>query len=262
MSKLTPDEIQQRRANQEKIRLIQEQQNNLGLQSNPPNQSGQAVSPPNSFATSSKQPSEQPSHTTHVETSRQTGVTGPPDRTVLPHVPSPIVDPGVLSARDQKSIPATTGATVPPDSDTEVVGELILTDAEHPAPARLGAQVKLDIGRISGQVADSGLRSLIAGYQRPVSPTFASDSDAHFPRSIRRHTVNKHRSQVGGYGNVLLFHIGDAVLAYYNIENGVATQTDLNAIEKLHQIAMGGAGTFVVGGAENLGFYLTPRSGA
>lgn len=212
MSKLTPDEINQRRQNQEKIQCIREQTDNLKQQ-------------PNRNASSSTSPSK----------TVEDGDTAP----------LPISDK--------------TASTEMADQP-ELMGEIILTEAEHPTPARLGAQVKLDIGRISGQVSDSGLRSLVAGYQRPVSPTFKGDGDAHFPRSMRRHATHKHRSGMDGFGNVLLHHIGDAVLAYYNIENGVGTQADLDAIDQLHRVAMEGASTFDVAGAANLGFYLAPRS--
>lgn len=165
--------------------------------------------------------------------------------TVVPNKPAPIVP---LST-------ATTTSTPAPTDDDEVDGDLII---DVPNGPRLGAQIKLDIGRISGQVSDSGLRSLIGGFQRVVSPHFKDDGDSHFPRTHKPHPIHAERAAQGGFGNVLLFHIGRAIEAYYCICNDEATQLDLDAIARLHKIAQNGATSYVSLGNDGRGYTLEP----
>jgi hypothetical protein len=150
---------------------------------------------------------------------------------------------------------STDSTTQTTDQDEEFDGELII---DVPNGPRLGAQIKLDVGRISGQVSDSGLRSLIGGYQRIVSPHFGNDGDSHFPRSHRTHATFQHRASQPGFGNVLLFHIGAAILAYYNIVRKEATATDLKTIDRLHRIAETGASGFKAVGTDFKGYALEP----
>lgn len=182
------------------------------------------------------------------------GETTPPPTTVLPHVTAPIV-PGVMPP----SITADVPKQSPPSSTETTTSKTDLDEIiDVPNGPRLGAQIKLDVGRISGQVTDSGLRSLIGGYQRVVSPHFESDGDSHFPRSHKPHATFAHRSSMGGFGNVLLFHIGAAILAYYKIVRGEATGRDLAAVDRIHRIAERGATSFASIGTDFKGHALEP----
>lgn len=167
----------------------------------------------------------------------------------------PLVEP---SPKNRPPNTVTTTLKVAQDSreeEEEFEGDLII---DVPNGPRLGAQVKLDIGRISGQVGDSGLRSLIGGFQRTVSPNFSNDGDSHFPRTHKAHAKFRDNAAMPGFGNVLLFHIGAAILAYYNIVKEEATEKDLRAIDRLHRIAQRGATSYKVFGTDFKGYYLQP----
>lgn len=138
---------------------------------------------------------------------------------------------------------------VPKAKSTEVV-ELDVT------PARLGAQIKTAIGKISEQTNNSGLRSMIDQYLRLVSPFFVDDGDASFPRGVYRHGTNWNRCSSSAFGDVLTFHIGDAVLAYYQCELGEQTQDDIDAIQFIHDIAVVGISSCRVMGSDRNGFKL------
>lgn len=58
------------------------------------------------------------------------------------------------------------------------------------------------------------------------------------------------------FGEVLLFHIGRAILAYYAIERKEYTEADLNAIQFLHEVAIIGAASHKVKGGDKRGFTL------
>jgi hypothetical protein len=137
-----------------------------------------------------------------------------------------------------------------------------LTDTQPPSvtlpfsPARLGAQIKTDIGRIAGQTNDSSLRSLVTGYLQKVSPFFKDDGDAALPRALHVHPVQADRCSSPGFGDVVLFHIGNAVLSYYDIENGTFTQGSLDSIQFLHEIAVIGISSHRVKGGDARGYTL------
>jgi hypothetical protein len=136
------------------------------------------------------------------------------------------------------------------------------TDTQPPSvtlpfsPARLGAQIKTDIGRIAGQTNDSSLRSLVTGYLQKVSPFFKDDGDAALPRALHVHPVQADRCSSPGFGDVVLFHIGNAVLSYYDIENGTFTQGSLDSIQFLHEIAVIGISSHRVKGGDARGYTL------
>lgn len=168
---------------------------------------------------------------------------------------------GVITSSPQSKPPAhLSPKPSPTDATTDIkgqpdTGDLIIEVANGP---RLGSQIKVDIGRIGGQISDSGLRSVVSGYQRCVSPDFEGDGDAHFPRSLYRHAIFTANSSKDGFGNVLVFHMGAAIASYYNICRGEATAKDLQAIELLHRIASRGAASYKVFGSSSRGFRLEP----
>jgi len=119
---------------------------------------------------------------------------------------------------------------------------------------RLGAQVKTDIGKIADQTNNSSLRSLITQYLRLVSPYFIEDADSSFPRGVNAHPNNPNRCNSPGFGDVMTFHCGRAVMAYYAIERGDHTQDDLDAIQFLHEVAVIGVGSHRVKGGVQRGY--------
>jgi len=57
-------------------------------------------------------------------------------------------------------------------------------------------------------------------FGRCVSPRLKDVHDSEFPVSMHRHLRNPHRSMIPKFGNVLCFHIAEAILSYYDICNG------------------------------------------
>lgn len=167
--------------------------------------------------------------------------------------------------------PTTTKAPAPPSltpsgGDTDTAESQVQSISEAPPStlnpaltmpvARLGAQIKTDIGKIANQISNSSLRSLVTQYLRLVSPYFINDQDSSFPRGVNTHPLFTERCSSPAFGDVLLFHIGRAVLAYYQIEKKEHTEEDLVAIQFLHEVAVIGAGSHRVKGGPKRGFTL------
>jgi hypothetical protein len=107
-----------------------------------------------------------------------------------------------------------------------------------------------------GQTGDSSLRSIISGFMQMVSPFFIEDGDSRFPRAIHRHPTFKERCSVESFADVTVFHIGAAILAYYAFERGEYTQSDINVVEFLHEIAVVGLASHRVKGGDKRGYTL------
>ena len=159
-----------------------------------------------------------------------------------------------LQSMNKSSTPSTPPSPPPPplpvDSNTAVPPILPFTSAQY------GAKVKTDIGKIEGQINNSGLRSLVSQYSRLVSPFFCNDKDSGFPTSLRQHGTNPERCKSSNFGDCVLFHIGRAILAYYAIESGDYTEKDLTAIQFLHDVAVIGVTSHKVKGGDQRGFML------
>lgn len=106
------------------------------------------------------------------------------------------------------------------------------------------------------QTSNSDLRGLIGAYIRTVSDYFVDDGDAAFPRGVNRHATHKNRCGSSTFGNVVLFHIADAVLAYYAFEKNNYTQTHFSAVQFLHEISVIGLGSHLVKGSPQKGYTL------
>jgi hypothetical protein len=131
---------------------------------------------------------------------------------------------------------------------------------QQPEPVVNVQAVRLDLTRsivgISSKVRDSGLRSLIDRYLRLVAPTFAKSADSNFPRSVNQHPRDPNKSQVGGLGNLLVFHIGNAILAYYAAVRGENAEHLYARLEHLKEIADVGPMSFVSYGDDANGYML------
>ena len=82
------------------------------------------------------------------------------------------------------------------------------------------------------------------------------DGDSRFPRGITQHPTRKDRSSSPAFGNVVVFHVGVAILSYYALERGDYTQQDLDNIQFLHEVAVIGIGSHRVKGGDQLGYTL------
>jgi len=88
-----------------------------------------------------------------------------------------------------------------------------------------------------GEQSKSELRAITDRYLVCLRPALADRGDSDFPRTVRRHPRNSDRSQIGGYGNVLCFLIGNAILTYYDAVQGVKTPHILVRVKHVEEIA-------------------------
>ena len=127
-------------------------------------------------------------------------------------------------------------------------------DLQQKANESVG-QIQKDIVKIMTKLP-SDLQSLLSRYIRCASPAFVEMEDSEFPKSLYRHPRNPHASVRGGWGNVLCFHVGDAILSYYNLYRGIHNDEEFAAIQYLHEIATVGTEFFKVTGDDTTGYML------
>lgn len=106
--------------------------------------------------------------------------------------------------------------------------------------------------------APSDARHLIEEYVPLLSPGLAPKGDSNLPIAAVRSPVNPERCGVEvGKHSLLLFHAGNAVMAYYaSVIDGAATLELMRRAELLAQIASRGMAAFTIGGTVQKGFYL------
>jgi hypothetical protein len=163
--------------------------------------------------------------------------------------------PEKAEQNDQSDSPLNSEQSNEPKKLDSTIGE----QPDLPATVkRLGAQISIDIGRIASQTGNSHLRSLVTQYLRLVSEFFKDDGAAAFPRPMMRHATNEEKCSSPTFGEVVSFHIGRAVLAYYSFEKGDYVQEDIDAVQFLHHLAIIGVGSHKVHGGPDRGYNLVP----
>lgn len=124
------------------------------------------------------------------------------------------------------------------------------------------ATIRKNIVAISGKVKDSGLRCLLDRYIRFASPAMCNNG---LPRTVRPHPQDKERSQIGGMGNLLCFHIGNTLTAYYEVvqnqEDPKAWARLANRSQHLTNIAEYGPNSYYSEGSDSTGYRLTRLPG-
>jgi hypothetical protein len=134
-------------------------------------------------------------------------------------------------------------------------------ETNKPTP-KLAAEQKriLDaIFRISEKLP-AQFRAYVDAYYRFVSPSMSWTWDQHFPTALRRHPQDTDHTTMEQKENILYFHIGNAIVTYYEALNDVPGGINLpRRIALLEQIAKVGYSTMVVQGDDRTGYYLLPR---
>lgn len=105
----------------------------------------------------------------------------------------------------------------------------------------------------------SQLRSTLDQFIRHVSPGMLN-SHADFPVTVRQHPVDRERA--GSWmsrDQMLCFHIGNAVLGYYDTMRKGAPDTFGERLALLEQIAALGLDEFVVVGTDSVGYTLRDK---
>ena len=119
----------------------------------------------------------------------------------------------------------------------------------------LARQMRQDIANI-GLSCASNLRCTVDRYLRCISPAFAGDGDEHFPITHRRAVHHRHACSQDNRDAVLCFHIGEAILAYYNLYREMNVEQEFASIAYLHEIATLGLDAFKVFGTASGGYRL------
>lgn len=100
-------------------------------------------------------------------------------------------------------------------------------------------------------------KCIVDQFLRHVSPTFARSYGSEFPHTCRVHPKDAERCRDGS-GNypLLYFHVGNAVLAYYDTILGRVQPKMDDRIQLLEDIAVRGFHNFVRHGSDVDGFRL------
>lgn len=109
-----------------------------------------------------------------------------------------------------------------------------------------------------GQQLQTRLQHIVDQYPAAVSRQFAHEGDSRMPRTVRQHPRTRERSTDDTFGDLICFHVGNAVLAY---QDAVLGRPD-NLRERLNfleQIVTNGAGSYVPFGTNAHGFTLKHR---
>lgn len=141
--------------------------------------------------------------------------------------------------------------TAQPETQTEAEQHGITDDELR----KISADIKRQIHGISAQ-CKTVLRSVIDRYPRCVSRQLATDDDSNFPRTVRRHIRDHDRSTADGFGDLLCFHIGNTILAFYDAVNGEDHEHLRARLQHLREINEHGPGNFHPYGSVQHGWML------
>lgn len=123
-------------------------------------------------------------------------------------------------------------------------------------PAKVQQELRTAIHAISQQ-CNTSQRAVLDRYLRLVSPRLAERGEAEFPQPLRRHGANSGRSMYPGVGNLLCFHVGNALMAFYEAclagEPGEVLEPRLY---RLKRIAQSGVAQCRVRGNDQDGYFL------
>lgn len=130
-----------------------------------------------------------------------------------------------------------------------------MNENPYDAPFRLRRVIVLISERQGSQ-----LRSTLDQFIRHVSPGMIH-SHADFPVTVRRHPANVERCQSWlSRDQMLFFHVGNAVLGYYDtLRKGGDAGLFENQVKLLEQIAGLGLDEFVVVGTDSIGYTLRDK---
>lgn len=167
-----------------------------------------------------------------------------PQQNEQPTAKPPVVPPPSPEA------PSETPCTSPEESPST-------TSKSRSDAGRVGADLKRHIFAISERVRDGRTASLLHRYASLVSPSLANSNDSRFPRTVNPHPVYPGRTIDRGFGNVLIFHVGHAVLQYYA---AVGAEPDSlvedGAIKRVADMAKLGLSTYVLWGDDAKGYEI------
>lgn len=129
------------------------------------------------------------------------------------------------------------------------------------APLSPEVRIKQAIFGLSEHLT-SQVRAFTDSYYQFIAPTMARWGDTRFPTGVCYHPRDPERTSMRDKENVLYFHIGSTILAYYGVVQGKPTATPLMEarIKLLEDIGKRGYSSFVVAGNEASGYALCHRN--
>lgn len=120
---------------------------------------------------------------------------------------------------------------------------------------RVAAELKRAICDISG-MCKTKLQGIVDEYPGAISLRLAHEGDSRLPRTVRRHGRDTGRSEDSTFGDLLCFHIGNTILAFYDEACGIPNSHLRARLEHLKEIAKDGPGNYVPYGSNARGFML------
>jgi hypothetical protein len=146
------------------------------------------------------------------------------------------------------------------DSDSPDSGAVENADTEAQNERLLAAQtlVRQHVVQISQQ-CNTPMRAVVDRYLPSISRQHASEGSAALPRTVEQHPVNPERCRRSRLGDLLCFHIGNTLLAYYAAVASGDTSVDplleyrLQFLQKLNEC---GIRQFVAYGSDSQGWTL------
>lgn len=117
---------------------------------------------------------------------------------------------------------------------------------------------------VISESSPTGTRSIIDSYARHISPSKKDDADSNLPYTIRRHPIDRLRTQNFSKVAVMLSLVGIAIVTYYEMLNNVkdAASRLESLIELLERVGKHTLAEFDVTGSDPVGYTLTERAPA
>lgn len=129
-----------------------------------------------------------------------------------------------------------------------------------PSLSEIAIRIRSAVCKISEQVHTS-IRAVLDSYVQHISPALSLRGDSYFPRAARRHPVNPDFSTSRTAGDLLFFHVGNAILAYYDAVRGNLSEHLLSRVIHLEEIAAN-VKDFVPYGSDLMGWCLLSKAAA
>jgi len=120
--------------------------------------------------------------------------------------------------------------------------------------AKLATQIKNDINLLAS-MCKSDLHHIVVKYHAATAPGL---EEVDLPVSLHRHVLDPHRTVKHRHNDVLLFHLGDAVVAYQFLARGQTTDLAYATIVYFHELVtlLADGQSLVVDGDDRTGHAL------
>lgn len=191
------------------------------------------------------------------QSSKRKPATKPPKRQEKTETPETAPPSGTEAWTSASKNPPSAEATPTAQPETQTEAEQHGLDYEE--LRKISADIKRQIHGISTQCKTT-LRAILDRYPQCVSRSLADEGDARLPRTIRQHVRNHDRSNDSGFGDLLCFHVGSTILAFYAAVNGEDHEHLRARLQHLKEINEHGPGEYVPYGSDAHGWMLMHKT--